>query len=491
MPFLPRPLIQVLVFWVMGQMRAGRTNEEIMQSRGQIVSFVLFWYLCVSLDPNRASKECITQIMRTPEDANFPGHTLYSMLTETDESVKKHASALPMFPVKIVEGIFEVSPSGQARSFTEKFNKLSNSGPEKNEAEIRKQEQTNNLCRQVISRFWGKKDLLLWLQRTYLSRRFETYDALAGKEDEETVPYDYDHLCPCDEWGAYSNKIENRSPEPGLSTKNRVAFMNNRSEIGNGIGNYHILHFADNRSINNAGFSEKLRLLEEGSWRLTDGALPVEDKTLWDKTSNNDNKYCWTDERIKCWQEAVDHKFMHLYGSILRLLRKFSGTRDVAVRPEYSSNGDLCPDVVELEAERAGSPRIRFGRMDAANSSGAHRGQVQPFSPPGTCDGCNAVSGRTIAPRGGFAGRPSHDCSAKIVRNGVRKPADEQRGRRRTGQISDAVCWHESRTLDNVRERNSPCISCARRFARLRGLCGERRVPAKTVSDAAPQAERT
>jgi len=314
MPFLPRPLIQVLVFWVMRQLRAGKTHEELMQSRSQVISFVLFWYLCATLDPNRASKECIKQIMDTPEHANFPGTALYSALTKTDESVKKYASALPMSPVKTVEGIFEASPSGRLRSFVEKFSKLSNSGSRKSEVEIKKEEQINNLCQQMIARFWRGKDLLLWLQRGYLSKRFDSYDALAGKEDKETVPYDYDHLCPCDEWGAYSNKIENRSPESGLSTENRGAFMKHRHEIGNGIGNYHILHFADNRSVSNASFLEKVKLLEEGRWRLIDGALPIQDKALWDKTSNLENKYCWTDERVMAWQEAVDRRFMHLYG---------------------------------------------------------------------------------------------------------------------------------------------------------------------------------
>ena len=95
-----------------------------------------------------------------------------------------------------------------------------------------------------------------------------------------------------------------------------------------------------------------------------------------------------------------------------------------------------------------------------ANSSG-QRGQVQPFSPPGTCDECNAVSGRTIAPRGGSpAGHPMVAAQGSSER---RQEARRQtaRGRRRTvrlrsvGEKADVRGRHQT-TAMRANSDNSP-----------------------------------
>jgi hypothetical protein len=184
-------------------------------------------------------------------------------------------------------------------------------------------QRINAICRTVLDRFWQRKTLLLWLQRKYLYTPFlfEDYDALAGRESDESVPYDYDHLCPVDEWGANITRIYNRSPQPALSKENYEALKSYRHVIGNGIGNFQILHYSQNRGAGNASFVEKVERLEEGGWSFEDGVIAIEDRHLWNKTANSSDsggppearKYCWTDDRLMNWQEAVDRRFLRLY----------------------------------------------------------------------------------------------------------------------------------------------------------------------------------
>jgi len=338
MPFLPRPLIQILLLWVMQQLRARKLDDEIMQSRNQVISFVLFWYLC-AIDANRASQDCIKTIMEVPgsgqESTQFPGLSLYALLTKTDEDAGVVASMLPMLSVEVVVDIFEASPSSKLRSFNEKIKKVSTLSPRKDDADIIAEEYNNTNRRTLLDRFWWKKSILLWLQRDYLcsSTKFKNHKALAGKENEDTVPYDYDHLCPYDEWRANSRKIGRKSPEPGLLKENLQALKDCRDVIGNGIGNFNILHFSDNREFGNDGFDKKVKELKKRGWSLDLGVLPVEDEPLWVRTSNplgKSNSYqqwCWTDDRVAAFQEAVDRRFLYLYGLY------YAGVREIIVPP--------------------------------------------------------------------------------------------------------------------------------------------------------------
>lgn len=176
MPYLQRSLIQVLVFWVMRQIRAGKSVDDLERSRNQLIAFILFWYLC-AIDPKRASKQCISLILDQHVDTPFPGQKLYSVLTTTDESNRQNASMRSLVSPEDARHIMDISPSSILRSFGERINR---------DASVE--------SRQLLESFWWNKSVLLWIQRKYLTEKFRGYEALAGKEDEDTVPYDYDHL---------------------------------------------------------------------------------------------------------------------------------------------------------------------------------------------------------------------------------------------------------------------------------------------------------
>lgn len=301
MPHLSRPLVQVLVFWVMRELQDGASMRDIEQSRGQVIAFILFWYLCRS-DPNRASKECIAKILAEPSGEMFPGHKLYSHLTTTDESVNQYASMRAIFTPDEIEDALDISSTPILRSFHERF---------------KEQKEQDAPCRGLLEKFWWDETLLLWLQRKYLSKKFTEYKALAEKDDDDTVPYDYDHLCPKDEWRCHYSNLNSSSPELTLSEKSRGSLRElwRRDHTGNSIGNYHILDASDNRSYGNDSVSAKITDLESSKdWCFADSALPEQDRDIWLATSSpNESKYCWTDARVAAFQEAVDRRVLHLY----------------------------------------------------------------------------------------------------------------------------------------------------------------------------------
>lgn len=85
-----------------------------------------------------------------------------------------------------------------------------------------------------------------------------------------------------------------------------------RDHTGNAIGNFHILSASDNRGQGKASFIEKTKALATDGWTYENSAVPTNNQKLWERTSAV-NKYCWTDDRVMAFQEAVDLRFQHLY----------------------------------------------------------------------------------------------------------------------------------------------------------------------------------
>jgi hypothetical protein len=296
MPFLSRPLIQTLIFWIMKNQAAGKTNPDLQTSMGDIAAFFLHWHLC-AFDRNTASKACF-KIIDTAPLGLFPAKALYHELVTADESKGKYASMWVMPSPDDIKVKLDVTRSERLRSVSERFRGSSF-----------EQQEIN-----VLEKFWWGKGFLLWIQRDYLSREFINHDALAGKEDEESVPYDYDHLCPQYEWRADFRNITRNSPNLSEPCRNSLGELWRRAHTGDSIGNFHILAASDNRSVGKESFPEKMKLLTQHNWQYADGALPIENIHLWNKTAGeNGVSHCWTDDRVKDFQEAVDRRFLYLY----------------------------------------------------------------------------------------------------------------------------------------------------------------------------------
>lgn len=295
MPHLPRGLIQVLLLWIM----LNPDQETINNNRQKIISFSLFWYLSV-LHEDKASKEAFKIIKEDSSKGGFPASKLYNGLIESP-SIEEFGLALPLMSDAELEDILQET-NASFESHDAIFKRDDSNGQH---ATLKQRELYKRFC-------WSRKPILLWLQRAYVNREFDkkSFDNFAGLTDEDTVPYDYDHLCPQKHWG---DDWRNINTIPDKTTPVIKAFLNNRFVVGNCIGNLHVLESSLNRSFGDDALSEKLKSgLESKKWRHQDSLLyhcEYHEK-LWETASpddENDKKknQVWNEERLQAFQSAV------------------------------------------------------------------------------------------------------------------------------------------------------------------------------------------
>jgi hypothetical protein len=287
MPHLPRGLIQVVLRWVM------LNPDTIEDNRLKIISFSLFWYLNV-WNEDKASKKAFEIIKK----GTFPAKEIYEALIDSPSS-DGFGLALPLMSDAELEEILNQDGSASLRSHDEIFKKDSSTSKQ----------------RELYKRFcWWRKPILLWLQRDYVNRQFDEQSLanFAGLTDEDTVPYDYDHLCPQSHWGAHWRTIT-RTFE---ASDNEAAFKNGRNGVGNCIGNLHVLESSLNRGFGDDPLASKL---ESERWRHQDSLLyhfPEHEK-LWDDASptadNEKNDRTWGEARLQAFQGAVYGRAKGLY----------------------------------------------------------------------------------------------------------------------------------------------------------------------------------
>lgn len=307
LPHLSKGLIQALLRWFM----LNTDSNVISENRERIIAFVLFWYLCIWKNEDKASKEAF-KIVGESHDGGFPATKLYKELTKPDG--ESTGLALPLIPIDRLNEILIFEPSAKLRGNDEIFAKNEN---EEFVATLQERDLYKRFC-------WWRKPVLLWLQRAYVYRRFcntEDKDGFKGLTDEDAVPYDYDHLCPQNHWGADWRSIEINIP-PELNDKDiRNNFQKNRADVGNSIGNLHVLESSLNRSFGDDPL--ELKLASNG-WTAADSLLFVdgEHEGLWLKASpdeaspNTDAKeyQSWNENRLCAFQEAVCRRTLSLYG---------------------------------------------------------------------------------------------------------------------------------------------------------------------------------
>lgn len=294
MPILPPHLIHVLVYWIMQQGQKA-TFDTLKPSSEQLISFVLFWHLCV-IDGARASHEALAHLAKYPA-CRFPGRDLYGTLVKPATDSEKAPPMRMLYPPDEINSIFDFSDKGELRSMADRIDKTTTA-------------TVADPRFQLLNIFWRKHTALLWIQRVYMSSQelFGEFDALAGNLDAETVPYDYDHICPQAEWreirsGGY--KVE----------------LWKRELTGDSIGNFHLLHPTDNRSLGDASTALKfVELKKIYPYFFSNSAIDPADRCLWETASSipsvpavPNEKYTWTSTRIGAFQEAVDKRVMHLY----------------------------------------------------------------------------------------------------------------------------------------------------------------------------------
>ncbi|MDI1232449.1 MAG: DUF262 domain-containing protein [Methylobacter sp.] len=297
-PYLDVPLQQVILYWLLDK------KESQVDNRKKLICFALFWMLCNqgAKSQYEASKKAIAIISKPYEQ--FPIAELYEALTKTDSDENKPSIFCRLFP----------PPSFKSDDLrTDKFRK-----PDERAAYFFKENT------QLYKNFSDRRDLLIWLQRDWINinKVFADFDPLAG-QDEDNVPYDFDHLVPQSNWSSFST-----SGRPKFS-KDNEAFNDlwHRRRLGNSIGNYRVMSASDNRSRNDTSLAEELAVVEAKKTEpdamdyAKDYAFKPEGYELdrWKEASPKGNPWSLgnengvNDKRVLAFQYAVESRVLYLY----------------------------------------------------------------------------------------------------------------------------------------------------------------------------------
>jgi len=269
LPYLDRTLLQVLLFWCL-----DKDEEVIKKNRDCIIRFVLFWLLCkpsgrgASRDIYRASSKLIDKLQKS--DKNFPYQELYDFLTSPQEA-KNSPVFSPLYKYEVKE--FEIDafrePSDRGKFF---FGELEG----------------------LFGQFSSRKYLLLWLQREWVHSRYEKTDFLSG-QDDDVVPYDFDHLVPQNDWSSFKGRSKNTEKVSGLCKSFKESWA--RRALGNSIGNYRVMDASENRSRGKSHlFTNDLEVPKEQE----DYAFLPNDKEIlkWKDAAVEEKTTIWNNERV-------------------------------------------------------------------------------------------------------------------------------------------------------------------------------------------------
>lgn len=293
-------LIQALVYWVVLAQERGLDllgpNGETEKVRGEMIRFALFWHLC-STNDSKCGQLSYGFIKQRAENvsaphcwnAGFPGKQLYQNLTgQTGGEVRAFSLITPA----LFRAYCHHEPSARWLSWTERFQrKVLNNQHE---------EVAWNLFR---TWWWSRGKMLLWLQRSYLSREFVSYDPRSGRDEDK--PYDLDHMCASSQWGFNWNNADRNKVEGNF----RVPFEKYRNDLGNGIGNLWWVGSSLNRAWGDV--STAVKMVEPTAQVALDEVFDVGSKADWKAVSEDTNS--WGSRRFMTFQYAVEERAIWLY----------------------------------------------------------------------------------------------------------------------------------------------------------------------------------
>lgn len=291
---LPAELWQVLVFWATRNPDAA----SVALCRQDLVRFALFWRFFV-FDDEKAARWAFAHIKDIGGAASFPGAALYRILNGT-EGGDRCAYAL-------------IDPG----EFTRRLCKESRSDWRTDKERFGDDKERN----EVGAHWWGNgRKVLPWLQRDYVRRVLPGYAPLADQEDD--VPYDFDHICPVNDWGSHWGREDMYlRVEPDMRPRMRAG----RNAVGNGIGNLRLIESSTNKHDQDDNVTVKMPFVDaaepdaEGRTMAADSAFPLEQehRALWQRVSRHGlepvKNRCWDKDRLAAFQEAVEKRAAWLY----------------------------------------------------------------------------------------------------------------------------------------------------------------------------------
>jgi hypothetical protein len=319
------PALEVILFWL--QKNQNQRELVLQKNRHQLVRFLLCWHLSV-LDSAKASALCFQELagkITEPLD-HFPEKLLFkNMITKK--------LALPLRSPAELQGIVGLTHSTSDVAGLRGWRRFAISTDECDDIERDRRLQASELYK----RWWNLRGnyshaFLLWLQRAYVSRNFETMPAQPGFGED--TPYDFDHICPQSHWNDWTGKVgDNRLID--FHAEKDGSDKQGHWRLGNAIGNVRVWDSSDNRSDGDASPHIKLKLesltdsiemhapscsTNELSEILRDSAISdgaghsADERQAWIACSpiSEDPKY-WTKQRALAFQKAIEGRTFNLY----------------------------------------------------------------------------------------------------------------------------------------------------------------------------------
>lgn len=305
---IPRKLLllinPVLLHPVFIWIQANLDNpEHIKQSRNNIIRYLLYSFLTMDNAKNaNAGSKIAVSLIKVNKHSDFPDKRIY------EEFLDKELTAT--LPTKeLFASPFKLQADGYLRHWNDIF-------ALKNDDNI-----SENISNAFRFKFWFKKEMLLWFQRSYAAKWFIGYNPMS--EDNFDTPFDFDHIMPKSHLinhGGYLN-IYTEDARKAIFTNNW-----NKSNYINSIGNYRIWPLWLNRSDNNKCHTVKLRIhsvdltndydaKELGLMSMTEffeaSSINIKDFDLWKEAGGSVKE--WPESRRKAWQNAVENRVCWLY----------------------------------------------------------------------------------------------------------------------------------------------------------------------------------
>ena len=158
--------------------------------------------------------------------------------------------------------------------------------------------------------------MLPWLQRAYVTGKFDSYRPLSDHEDD--LPYDWDHICPRSHWQLNGRKVWVK--QTGFKNEGeRKEMMPKPWVVGDSLGNMRLVDFAQNRKDGNADIFEKMPFLADPD-QFSEIGTPADfllddaqELSFW-KQVGDGTCYRWDDEqRRAAFQKVVGRRIARLY----------------------------------------------------------------------------------------------------------------------------------------------------------------------------------
>ena len=291
--YLDVPLLQVLIYWLL----KSPTGRFELSERHDLVRFVLYWLTCCGDASSRqdASKRAIDFLSSYAAAGAFPGMALYGQLSLARENSAPLFCELVAPPEHVACSARLLHPDERAQAYF-------------------------GANRTLYKRFCKRRRLLIWFQRAWIQAQcrpeglFHWFQPLAG-QDDESVPYDFDHLVPQSNWSDL-RRVDCEGDKEGIKM---FEMRESRRALGNSIGNYRVFTARGNRSRGDTSLEE---LFNKGS---LDAATPPEnwrdfafDDSLtncqaWSQASPKSKPRLWHSDRMMIFQQVVEARALMLY----------------------------------------------------------------------------------------------------------------------------------------------------------------------------------